>query len=338
MKGAILEMMCIIGLLWIVIYFYNEDLVLKKANDELYEKFENNNLLDADGKVNLSAIESKRDGLFKQLDELLKLENFNLDDAQSALKEKENNNHVVMNEIEELSNELASLEEIIDGRSSQYKVLNDKYNKMVQTKKEEEAMRIKASTYLIDNFPTINQYPNYPTGCESVAITLLLNYYGVNVSPNDIINNLKKGSLPYTENGLLYGGNPEVEFVGNPLQNNGYGVYENPIADVALMYKAGINIKSNFLFNDVLNLVKTKRPVMVWTSMNLSLPYISSSWIYKPTGEKISWKANEHAVIVIGYNDNQVIISDPIGGRIKYQSRSVFEARYNYYGKKALYY
>lgn len=72
--------------------------------------------------------------------------------------------------------------------------------------------------------------------------------------------------------------------------------------------------------------------------MYLAVPYISQTWTYKPTGELISWKANEHAVVVIGYNDKYVIISDPIGGSIKYQSRSVFEQRYNYYGKRALYY
>ena len=77
---------------------------------------------------------------------------------------------------------------------------------------------------------------------------------------------------------------------------------------------------------------------MVWTSMGLSLPYISASWIYKPTMETISWKANEHAVVMIDANDSTVIIADPIGGKLKTYSRSTFENRYNYYGKKALYY
>lgn len=72
--------------------------------------------------------------------------------------------------------------------------------------------------------------------------------------------------------------------------------------------------------------------------MYLAAPYISTSWIYEPTGETIYWKANEHAVVVIGYTPDKVIISDPIGGQVKYQSLSIFRERYNYYGKKALYY
>ena len=72
--------------------------------------------------------------------------------------------------------------------------------------------------------------------------------------------------------------------------------------------------------------------------MNLSVPYISKSWIYEPTGETIYWKANEHAVVIIGYTEDKVIISDPINGKVKYQSKTIFNERYNYYGKKALYY
>ena len=62
---------------------------------------------------------------------------------------------------------------------------------------------------------------------------------------------------------------------------------------------------------------------MVWTSMSLAVPYISQSWIYEPTGETIYWKANEHAVVIIGYTEDKVIISDPIDGKAKYQSKYI---------------
>ena len=167
---------------------------------------------------------------------------------------------------------------------------------------------------------------------------MLLNYYGVLVTPDDIISHLPKGSLPYTKNGITYGGNPEIEFIGNPYSLNSYGVYEKPLAEVANKYKDGITIATGTDFNKILEIVGTGKPVLVWTSMYLASPYVSTSWIYEPTGETIYWKANEHAVVIIGYTPNKVIISDPIGGAIKYQSLSIFRERYNYYGKKALYY
>ena len=96
-------------------------------------------------------------------------------------------------------------------------------------------------------------------------------------------------------------------------------------------------MSGNFL-KKILKIVKSGRPVLAWTSIGLSTPYISKSWIYEPTGETIYWKSGEHAVVIIGYTTDKIIISDPISGKIKYQSLSLFRERYNYFGKKALYY
>lgn len=149
---------------------------------------------------------------------------------------------------------------------------------------------------------------------------MLLNYYGVIVTPDDIISSLPKGKLPYAKNGITYGGNPEKEFIGNPYSLNSYGVYEKPLAKVANKYKTGITIATGTDFNKILEIVGTGKPVLVWTSMYLAAPYISTSWIYETTGETIYWKSNEHAVVIIGYTPNKVIISDQNGGTIKYQS------------------
>jgi len=37
----------------------------------------------------------------------------------------------------------------------------------------------KEKTYFIPSFPTFHQYPDYPNGCESVALYNLLNFYNV---------------------------------------------------------------------------------------------------------------------------------------------------------------
>ena len=153
-----------------------------------------------------------------------------------------------------------------------------------------------------------------------------------------IINKLEKGKTPYTKDNITYGGNPELEFIGDPRTQNSYGVYEKPIAKVAGTYKPGIINATGSSFDEILKIVKSGRPVLAWTSMGLSTPHISTSWIYEPTGETIYWKSGEHAVVIIGYTTDKIIISDPIGGKIKYQSLSLFRERYNYFGKKALYY
>ena len=331
MKKIVLEIILVILFSFLALYFYITNNDLNKKNKKLYDFFADKEVLESNGNINISELESKRDGMITYLNDSLGISNSSIDELSLKLKKIESDNDELFKDITSLSSEVTSLSSKVNSLSSQYKSLNAKYNQLYTAKKN-------AETVVINGFPVINQYPQYPTGCESVSLTLLLKHNGVSVNVDGVIGNLKKGNYPYMENGVMYGGNPEIEFVGDPYSYQGYGVFEGPMADVANRYKSGINIRNNFNFDGVLELVKQKRPVMVWTSMNLAVPYISASWIYKPTSEKITWKANEHAVIVIGYNNDSVIISDPIGGKVKYQSKATFLSRYNYYGKRALYF
>lgn len=238
-------------------------------------------------------------------------------------------------EIDSLASDISNLDSEKNSLNLEYSILEKKYNDLRKKKEASVVTGTQDSSY---NFPLINQNPKYPTGCESVALTMLLKYYGVNVNPDMVISRLKKGDIPRYENDVLYGGDPEIEFIGDPYSKYSYGVYERPIMDVANSFKSGIKGGSNIPFNDIVNLVQSGIPVMAWTSMGLSLPYISKSWIYKPTGEVISWKANEHAVVIVGVNNSSIVVADPIGGKLKTYSKCLFEQRYNYYGKKALYY
>lgn len=326
----------LIGGLFIILYMVtrvNIGLVNKK--ERFYKEFNDNGILDVRGDVNLTSISDKANELVLKIRDIFGSEEIDIDNLINNLEDIKNENSELAIEIDKLNKELNELQDTKDNLSGQYNILNKRYKEIQY---EKSIIKLKQEGAYIEGVPTINQYPEYPVGCESVALTILLRYYGINVSVNDVISNLKKGSLPYWEDDNKYGGNPEVEFVGSPYNENSYGVYNHPIGEVANMYKSGANIRDNIDFDEVLSIVSSGRPVLVWTSMYLAIPYISDGWTYKLTGEWINWKANEHAVVLIGYNDDMVIISDPIGGSIKYQSRSIFESRYNYYGKKAIYY
>ena len=315
MKRKIIMIVLLVMMITSIIILYNYNNKLRINNSHLIKDLEAKNLVTA-GKINLEGKKEEKKELEEYINQTFKEEN--------AHEKHETNKKINKN----LTSELLNLDSEISNLETEIKNLDIKLLKEYQ----------KPNTYYITNVPIINQYPKYPTGCESVALTILLKYYGVSVTPDEIISSLKKGPRPYSKNGVLYGANPEVEFVGTPYSSHSFGVYEKPIAQVANKYKDGINIATGTEFDDVLKIVSTGAPVLVWTSMNLIEPYISMSWIYEPTGERIYWKANEHAVVIIGYTENQVIISDPMGGKIKYQSLSTFRSRYNYYGKKALYY
>lgn len=65
------------------------------------------------------------------------------------------------------------------------------------------------------------QYGNYPTGCESVALYMLLQFYKADVTVDRIYDLLPMGAQPFdTESGVRYGGNPEREFVGDPRKRS----------------------------------------------------------------------------------------------------------------------
>ena len=192
--------------------------------------------------------------------------------------------------------------------------------------------------YMIQNFPVYNQYPNYPNGCESIALYNLLRYYNINVTPEEIVEKLKKGDGPYWLEDTLYGGNPEIEFVGDPRDIHGYGVYQKPILEVANTFKPGMIDYTGHSLNEVLELVKNEIPVQVWVSINLRDTSICTHWIYSPTGETINWICDLHSVVIVGYTNTSVFVSDSYTGTIEEYNRSQFEKMYNLFGKRALYY
>lgn len=327
MKKYLLLGLGVIFFSGLLFFSYFGSVHYKELSSELYNVLEEKGVVGVDGNVNLVEMKSKRDNLYNEI-VLLYKEEYNYDNYVNIIENTKNNNTNLNSEIGLLSIEITELVKEKDSLTKQRDVLKKKYDNLVYSGNSN-------NNY---NFPLINQNIKYPTGCESVSLTMLLRYYGVNVSVDDVINRLKKGDLPYYESGVKYGGNPELEFVGTPYSSSSYGVYEKPIAEVANNFKNGINVRNNFPFSEVVNIVSSGKPVMAWTSIGLSLPYISTSWVYKPTMETIYWKSNEHAVVIVGIEGSNVVVADPIGGKIKKYSKSLFEERYNYYGKRALYY
>jgi len=221
-----------------------------------------------------------------------------------------------------------------------YKIFYSAKDPLGNAVQKERMIEIKPKdiTYKIDYFPTFHQYPNYPNGCESAALYNLLRYYHVNVSMEEIVNTLKKGDGPYFKDGVLYGGDPEIEFVGDPRNPHGYGVFQKPIIDVANKYKSGIIDYSNHSFNEVLSIVKQGIPVQVWGSINNRSTKVCTSWIYKANNKKINWICDLHSVVLIGYNSRKVYVSDSYTGNIEEYDRGQFENMYNLFGRRAIYY
>ncbi len=199
---------------------------------------------------------------------------------------------------------------------------------------------VKETSYEVKNFPTFDQKENYPNGCESIALYLLLKYHGVKVTPDAIITKLKKGDSPYTVNGVRYGADPEIEFVGNPKSHNGYGVFENPIIDVANQFKKGIVKATGKSLDEILEIVKRGKPVQVWASSYQKEPIKCDAWTSTSNSSKrrVVWYCNFHSLVLIGATPSEVIVSDPLTGTIVHYDKEKFAYAYNFYGRRAIYY
>lgn len=80
----------------------------------------------------------------------------------------------------------------------------------------------------IIDVPFIDQRMLYPTGCESVSTTTVLQYYGIDITVDDFIeNHLVKADLKivgYKRGKTIFSSeHPNRAFIGNPKSANGLG-------------------------------------------------------------------------------------------------------------------
>lgn len=188
--------------------------------------------------------------------------------------------------------------------------------------------------------PVYCQNPDYPNGCESAALYMLLQFYGVDATMEDIVNTLPQGPVPYMENGIRYGANPEREFVGDPRRGNSYGVYNEPIRDVADHFKPGAKTKVGASIDDISAILKTGNPVIVWYTIHWDSDEMKycTEWYDYETDEIVRYPAYEHAVVITGCDDSNFFYNDSNLGSTVGVGKDFFETVFNELGGRIVYY
>ncbi len=196
--------------------------------------------------------------------------------------------------------------------------------------------RTEVNQIKLKGVPAICQYPQLPTGCEATALTMILNHSGLMVSKQEVADKLPKVSLPQYNEGKKRGKHPNDGFIGNPYSYHSYGVYAEPILKVVENYLPGRSqdLRGKTL-DELLEVVKEGRPVMIWATINMSNVSYTQSWLLE-TGETFWWPNNEHALVIVGYDDKWIYMNDPYSGKEKKFSRSVVNNRYHSLGKQAI--
>jgi uncharacterized protein YvpB len=168
--------------------------------------------------------------------------------------------------------------------------------------------------YQIPNVPPIPQLPELPNGCEAVAATMLLNWAGSPVTKEEVAEALPKGDMPYVnDEGAWIGSNPYEVFVGDPF-GVGFGIYHKPMAQLLNHYLPGqIKDLTGSSFDDLLETVKSGRPVMVWATEHMDTPILEDEWQIED-GTQIDWYDPEHALVLTGWDDDHAYMNDPMTG------------------------
>lgn len=189
----------------------------------------------------------------------------------------------------------------------------------------------------IPGVPTINQHPDMPTGCEATALTMLLNWSGMSLTNHEVVNVIPKGEKVHLIDGKWHGGNPFIEFVGDPYGDDGcFGVFEGPILktiDTFLPHQ-GIDL-TNHPFDELLRIVRSGKPVMAWTTIDQQTTFHSKTWTDNK-GNTIKWYRYEHAVVIVGFNRKNIIVNDPTTGKEAYYNRELFERNWASMGKRGV--
>lgn len=193
--------------------------------------------------------------------------------------------------------------------------------------------QVESNHYYISGVPTINQFPELPTGCEVTSSAMLLNFYGINVGKETLADEVSKAPLPGFKNGRVEGESPYEYFVGNPRDIKSFGAFNQPMFNLINKYIAAENI-TGCEFSQVLEKIKNGQPVMAWITRDLIDVQYTSSWYVK--NQEFWWPRGEHTVIITGIEENVIVVNDPYDGREKRYELERFKRIWETMGKQAI--
>lgn len=211
----------------------------------------------------------------------------------------------------------------------------------VLLQEEESALEMEVTRLVEDKVlevPYLSQKGILPTGCEVTSAAMVLQYWGVDIAPEELADKLPCDYL-FWEDGKLYGPDPNRFFVGSPFDPNSYGCFAPviasivPKADTAMTAQVLTNVPLEDLYNEY---VSQGVPVLVWCTIQMLETSDGTRWTL-PSGEEFVWPRNEHCMVLSGREENEYICMDPYGSiGQRAIDRELLEKRYEELGQQAV--
>lgn len=196
------------------------------------------------------------------------------------------------------------------------------------------------SERVILDVPVVTQKPGLYNGCEVSSLDMLLRYKGIDTDKMTLAKQIKKDAAPIVRNSsgkIVSWGDPEKGFVGDITGKKiGYGVYDKPLLALLETYMPGrgANLTGEDI-DDLFESVKNGNPVVVWVTCNFNEPSDFVTW--KSGEKKIKATFSEHAVLLVGYDEERCYVNNPLSGEKKEKvDRSAFEKVWKSMGSMAI--
>lgn len=219
---------------------------------------------------------------------------------------------------------------------------NETYNEITDTDKYKEDYTIKK--YML-NVPYICQKDDYPTGCESVSAVMALKYCGIDISVDEFIDNyLEMGKFYWDKDGVMHGDHPAEKFIGNPRESMAFGCYAPVIENAVKKVLSDKNKDKNLSIKSLTGMelyklckkyIDNDIPVVIWASMGMKPTRDGRTWVLND-GDKFTWIAGEHCLVMTGYDEEYYYFNDPLAGKDIAYKKDVVELRYRELGSQCL--
>ena len=164
---------------------------------------------------------------------------------------------------------------------------------------------------LIEDVPFITQRGLLPTGCELVSAKMLLEYYtGEEVDIQDIIDRVDC-QYPQAIDGKACAPHPSEAFIGSPWDPTSFGCFSPIICDMMNDLLPEEYMAVDTTGTPIAELAETYipqgKPVLIWSTIAMYHAFPHMGWYLtdshgKPTDEWYDWLANEHCLVLIGYD------------------------------------
>lgn len=180
--------------------------------------------------------------------------------------------------------------------------------------------------------PSRLQYPELPTGCESVALTDALLFFGFELETSEIADEW----LPTSDVDFVNA------FLGDPRTVDGHACMAPGIVTAARSYleahgsELEVEDATGMTFEELLARVSEGNPVIAWCTIDLDDAGDAYDVAWQE-GREYRLYPNSHCVVVSGYDRDEgvVYVSDPLAGTTSYDM-TAFALRYYELGAQAI--